>query len=239
MPAKSIAVDSFMPPETSFGGIPVLPMALDGATCLVNCDDGALLAVLAIQDGEILTAIQTNTLAERCAKLKQLSPWAYLVIIGTLQQHGTDTKCGSSVRKWQWSSVEGALLTVQELGVSVCTVPTEADLGAKVLSLARRDRSTKRASHLRDLDYYTLTEQFLLCLPGIGERLAVEIAAHVGQSPLWALIAMTDGSKLHGIGDKTKAEARQALGLQSDEALGIIPHGYTLQPPATESEKAA
>lgn len=235
--AKSIAVTDFMPPETNFGGIPILPMPLDDVTCLVNCDDDALLSILAIQDSEILTAIQQNTLAEKAAKVKARSPWAYLIIIGSLTQNGTDTKCGPNVRKWQWASVEGALLTVQELGVGIVTVPTEADLGARVLSLARRDRTTKRASQVRDLDYYTLTEQFLLCLPGVGEKIALDIAQHVGQSPIWALTAMTDTSQLKGVGDKTKATIRLALGLATDEALGIIPHGYTLVAPT--KEKAA
>lgn len=234
--ATAVIVDSFLPPETTWGAVPVLPMDLDGASAMVQCSDGAQLAVLHLSAPDVLKAIQGGTLFDKAAKLKQRSPWAYMIISGELRQRGSDTLCDGSLRKWQWSSVEGALLTVQELGVVVATCPHEADLGARALQLASRDRSTKRVSATRDLGYYSPGEALLLALPGIGEARAYEVLAHVGNVPWVALWALTDSTPLPGIGDGIKARIREALGLGPDEALGVIQHGGK---PATAKKDAA
>jgi hypothetical protein len=238
---KTIAITDFLPPLTDWGQAPVMPMALGAdCTCLAACADGQLLAVLHLPAHNLVTGIRQDTLFTRIASLKQRSPWAYLLVSGQMEpmKNGM-TRVDGADTKWAWSAVQGALATVQELGVVVVLIPDEGDVGPAVERLAKRDRGAKRLAPAREIEIFSPAEAILLALPGIGEKHMLQILGFVGGSAADALMALTAADvDIPGIGPKTRQAVREALGLKPDEMI-VHMHVTDTITPAAQAQKAA
>lgn len=221
MSLKSIVIHNFLPPETDWPEVPQMSMDLgESCTCLAMCEDGVLLAVLHLPAHKLANAIKQDGLFQRIIELKQKSEWAYVLISeGLSATSDGSTKVGKVDTKWAWSAVQGALATVQELGVVIVHIQEESDVGPTVARLAKRDRSTKRLKPARDAEFLSPGEQMLLALPGIGETNLMKILGYCG-SITDSLMALTDPNvSIPGIGNKTKQAVRDALGLLDDQYL--------------------
>lgn len=235
MTIKSIALTNFLPPTTSWPA-PTLDMDLgENITALAYCADGAMLAVLAYDARRLLTNLKQGTLWQQLSVLKSKSQWAYLILYDAPTPGRMATSKAMMVEfldqtsgvvettGWHWAAYQGCLMTVQELGVTVLVVPTEADVGPAVGALGKRDRSTKRVNPVRAIEALSPAEAVLLALPGVGEALMLRLLQETGGSAAYALQALTDpGYKLDGVGVKTRLAARNALGMQRDEALQVV-----------------
>jgi ERCC4-type nuclease len=208
--------------QLSFGGVPVVVTLLDAGDLLVATYDSCLLAIERKSANDLLNTLRDNRLFPQLARLRDVSPWAYLVVCGTLQP-GPGGLCVADGRStgWNWASVQGALLTVQEMGVHVLHVASDADYEAAVIRLANRDRSALRVAPARDVTIVSEQEQILASLPGIGAEKARALLAEFGSAHL-ALHYLTVWDRywhhqgVAGIGDGIRRRVRKALGLDDE-----------------------
>lgn len=235
---KSVVIPNFLPPDVAWPA-PAIPMDIP-CTCIAHCEDGSLLAILMLDANEVLNRIPRDQLFAQCAELKQQSPWAYLVIVGDLYKTPDGlVMAGDQIRQWKWSAVRGALLSLQEMGISILYIDKESDLCPMLVWLGKRERTTKRALAQRSIEPMSPAENLLMALPGIGERHAVLVLHECG-SPIWALMALTDmNSKIPGIGSKTIGAIREALGLREDEQICLINPGDRIVPAGMTLEELA
>jgi hypothetical protein len=175
--------------------------------------------------------------------------WCYVAIQGAYSC-STDGRVlhNGMITGWTWAALQGALLSVQELGVSIAHVADDAAYERLVISLAGRPRPTRRLLPPKDALFYTPGEAVLLSLPNVGStKLATLLTAC--NTPAEALVALCDTGPtvLPGIGPTTRQQARDALGLAEGAILTIIKddahetvkhHGADRQP-ARAAEPAA
>lgn len=205
-----------------FEGAPIIRLPLVAGSFNLLAHDGALLAIERLPAESLITAVRQHTLTSRAATLKALTPWAYVIIVGSYSsdRRGKTVINGQSIN-WEWRSIQGALATVQELGVMILECGHDDQLGDLLITLARRNRGPARVQPLREALFATPAELVLQALPGIGEEKAESL---LDQCPgaAWALVSLTDPNHtLPGIGPKTIANARAALGLRDNERLSI------------------
>lgn len=239
---KSLAITDFLPPATEWPVVPMVSMSLgDDCTALANCEDGNLLAILHLRAHEVTNALKSGSLFGRIAALKQRSSWAYLLISDGLESNRDGyARIGGHASKWRWEAVQGALTTIQELGVAIIQINDEHQVGPMIASLAKRDRGTKRERPRRDFDTVSPAEDVLLCIPGIGPQTMLALLNETNGSLIWALIALTaPDTTVPGVGPVTKAAARAVLGLADDENLTLISPTDTIVPASLINQKAA
>lgn len=216
----ALQVDNFLPIQTAY---PVAPFetSLNDCSAVVLCQD-AMLVVLALDYDKFLQLLQTRQLHQRMDALKQRSEWAYLYLIGSARSDSEgNTIINGHATKWNWNAIQGAVLSVQDMGVSVAYIADEAQFGEALRLLSERDRSAKRAKAVRHYEQLSPAEEMLLSLPHVGEKIMVELM-HEYRSAAWALVELTaPESKIENIGDKAKAAIRAALGLAEGQRLYI------------------
>ena len=205
-----------------YEGAPVTRAALAAGSLNIVAHDGAILAVERLPVESLTSAIRNHTLGARAAALRALTPWAYLVLVGDLTE-GRDGKAVINGRPggWDWRSVQGALMGVQELGCMVLSCHSDDRLSDLLTTLARRDRGKARIQPTREALFATPGEVMLTAIPGIGDERAEQLLEQTG-SPAAALVALTEPDYAPaGVGPKTIEAARRALGLQENERLNI------------------
>jgi len=181
---------------------------------------GDLLA--SIQDGRLLTQ------AAEMGKLSQLFPrtWCYLIVMGLTKIHSGVYWVAGKQTKFSKRRVEGALATVQQLGVTVVrnVTPTPAAYAHTLRWLARRDRRAVRVGRKRQAFMSSRQERVLMELSAnIGETRAQAIMAN-NPNLAWALVALADGkaTSIPGVGSATCDSVRATLGLEFDQEFGIV-----------------
>lgn len=219
----SALIDSREPPEIQKldFGVPTIVTALDAGDMIIACKDGHTLIIERKEPSDLLGSIRNGRLFNQCAKMRELSQFCYLVITGKLYwTHDNKVQIGPRITSWNWDSVQGALLTVQEMGISIVYAD---DFKNAVERLARRSRNGIVIKPTRKSEPMQLDEIFLSSLPSIGPILAQRI---LGNGPAcyaleWLTNIWSDGLKVPGIGQNQKIEIREILGLKSNEYLTI------------------
>lgn len=228
MALASIVIDQREPEfvkQLTFGGVPKVESLLDSGDMLCACTDGSLLAIERKTTDDFLNSLRDDRLFIQVAKLREASPFAYLVITGDLRP-GPNGLCWSNGRQtaWNWSSVSGATLTIQELGVHIVQCPSDTEYEATIIRLGNRSRETLKLRPARDTTIVGEAETILSSLPGIGIEKAQALLKYCG-SAAWALNYLTDldtKEAVPGIGDGIKRRVRRALGLPDWAELCVI-----------------
>jgi ERCC4-type nuclease len=199
---------------------------LDAGDYLLMCTD-AIIGVERKTASDFANTLRDERLFPQLARLRELTPWAYLALVGTI----TPGPNGNAVidgreSGWKWASITGALLTVQEIGVNILHVDADSGLESALLRLANRDRSPMRVKPARDLTVVGEGEAVLSALPGVGPDRAATLIQYAG-TPAWALTYLTDAAladreHIPGIGEGVKRRIRKALGLDDEQALAVI-----------------
>lgn len=203
----------------TFGGVPTIVTLLDTGDVQVVCEDGTLILIERKSMSDFLNSLKDDRVFRQCADMRHVSPWAYLVVTDQFQrgQNGkvvTDRETG-----WGWNALQGALLTIQELGVFVVFAAGENDFEGCILRLAARDHSPEKLlPPERPGVSLSMAEQFLCGLPGIGPERAAHLMDHCGTAKM-ALMALTDADPLEGIPSNVKTNARRVLGMAPDEVI--------------------
>jgi ERCC4-type nuclease len=223
---QSALIDSREPTwvqRLTFGGVTIGVVALEAGDVWIATDD-AMLVIERKTPGDLLHTLSEGRLLPQCAAMAERSPWSYLVITGQLLRGG-DGKVWieRTSTGWDFAAVEGALLTVQELGVGVLRCGSDSAFESAVLQLANRDRGTIRIHPPRQSAILSVGEQVLAALPGVGPARVDTLLNYCG-TPAWALVYLTDGDSadIPGIGPATRAAARKALGLEDWAELAIL-----------------
>jgi ERCC4-type nuclease len=234
-------VDSREPSEiqTADFGCPSTVTALETGDLWASCSDGALLVIERKTPSDLLASIGDNRLFLQAGKMRERSPWAYLVLTGWLTpSHDGKTIVNGRVTGWQWVSVQGALLTVQELGVHVLSCDHDNAYAKTVHQLAARERTPRVLPPVSTARVMSPGEQLLTGLPGIGlERAQNLLESFRPAAALEWLTWMDTPSQVAGIGNGIKSNVRKALDLKDDESLTIWSddaYRYMVQTASTE-----
>jgi ERCC4-type nuclease len=221
---KAVMIDSREPPwiqALKFGDAPVAVVALEAGDIHVATSDGALLAIERKEPRDLLNSLRDERLFNQAARLRGISEWAYLVITGEVERAMTGQVVADGHETgWGWNAVQGALLTVQELGVMIIHDP---DFAGAVMRLAARKRDAKIIPPARQHLILSPGEAVIASLPGIGLERLEAVLRHCGD-PFNALQALTDPNyHINGIGPGTIAQIRQALRAPDGLCLGPLP----------------
>lgn len=220
---QSVLIDAKQPSildHLGYDGAPVLRTTLAAGSLNVIAHDAQLLAIERVPADSVPMAIRRGVLTDRAAALRQITIWSYLVIVGELvSDRKGKAVIGGQSTGWDWRSIQGALASIQELGVIVLSCATDAQFGDLVVTLARRERGPMRVAPLREALFALPEELLLQAIPGIGEEKAAKLLEQCGTAG-HALVALTDaGWAPAGVGTKTIEAARSTLGLQPNERL--------------------
>lgn len=208
-------------------------IAVDGAQTVVTqlqcgdvwvaAADGKLLIVERKTADDLLASIADGRLFDQAASMVAMTPWAYVAIEGTLapQANGNTFSDGAPVN-WRWSSVQGALQTIQEMGVAVVYLSGREEMKPFLIRLAARDRGVVRQGGPRKVELLAPGMALLMALPGIGPDRAKSLLEQAGTAA-YALAALTDDLiPIAGIGDGTRAKVRDALGITDGVKIDLI-----------------
>src|SRR6266542_5911575 len=159
---------------------------LDAGDLLAVCDDGEILAIERKTASDFLKTLKDGRLFPQLKALREVTRWCYLVICGDLRPgpngYAWADEGGGGIRQtgWTWESVQGALVTAQEVGVHV--VFTDGILGYEetVKRLANRKHDVLRVEPAREIALLSMEEAILAALPGIGAERAKALLEHCG-----------------------------------------------------------
>lgn len=226
MGLNAVILDSREPPWVQglgFGDVPVSVDALTAGDAWLLVEDTTIV-VERKTFSDLLSSIQDEGLFDQAARMVKLSSWRYLVVQGRgyLSQDGERLSHAGGV-VWNVHRIEGALATVQQMGVAVVRIGAQPhNYHAALLWLANRKRGEVKVMPRREAVMQSPGERILCALPGISEVRAQALLNHCSTAA-WSLVYLTGegGGKVTGIGPATKEAARQALGLKCDQTLEV------------------
>jgi ERCC4-type nuclease len=209
-----------------FGGVPKDIALLDTGDVWALCSDGQVVVIERKTADDLLNTLRAGRLLPECARMLAVSRYSYLVITGSMAPDVDGmTITARGLTGWQWAAVQGALLSIQELGIGVVHFGQDTDFEQAVSWLAGRRRDpVMLIPPLKIPQLLSVGESILASLPGIGLERAQAIMAHCGTSAqaLAFLTDLSDAGKLDGIGPKTKANIRAALGVPDWAELVLV-----------------
>lgn len=228
-----ILVDSREPSwvhSLEFGGAMKMVTALDYGDAWVTAANGDMICIERKAPNDLLSSIKDNRLFNQVAGIRAKTPWSYLVVTGVL----TATVQGKVVAEervsgWDWNSVQGALLTVQEMGVRVVFTESDQDYEATVNRLCSRERKPEFVIEpLAQPKFMSPGEIMLTALPGIGLERAQTLLREFDNRPCDALAWLTwhrwnEEHPVAGIGKGIKIGVRKALNLEDHMILDVCP----------------
>lgn len=224
----SIIIDQREPEwvkQLQFSNTQTVVSLLDCGDLWVATEDSQLLIVERKEPSDLLNSIKDGRLLEQCHKMKAQSQWCYVVITSPLFP-GPNGKVfvGQRETGWNYDAVEGALLTVQELGCFVVHCKNDMDFGPTVERLIKRERGLLSIGCVRSSNILSSGEQLLTTLPGIGLDKAQRLLQyeHAAANALQFLTELGKKNKVPGISDGIKQNVKKALGLAPDESLIVI-----------------
>jgi DNA excision repair protein ERCC-4 len=226
-PIQSVLIDHREPlwmQRLQFDGAITAVTQLQCGDVWVAAADGVLLIVERKTADDLLASIADGRLFDQAAAMIGMSPWSYIAIEGTLAPHadGTTVLDGIAHVNWRWAAVQGALQTVQEMGVAVVYLSGPEEFAPFIQRLAARSRGPVRQGGPRKVEFLHPGMALLMALPGIGPDRAKSLMEQAG-SAAFALCAMTDDMlNVIGIGAGTRGKVREALGLPADSKLEIV-----------------
>jgi ERCC4-type nuclease len=227
MTINAVMIDSREPEwirALTFGNVPTAVTMLEVGDVWITTHD-ALLIIERKTPSDLLASIADSRLFNQAAGMVKASPWSYVVVTGQITPAaGGRVSLNGIPSNWNYNSIQGALLTVQELGVKVIWLTHEPDFADCLNRLANRSRQPVPVMPARSSAQLGSDIQILSSLPGIGLERALEISKHFDNTA-WALSYLTDpswrGTNITGIGDRIKNGVRNALGLKEKEVLTI------------------
>lgn len=220
-------------PPALFREIPIINMLLDTGDAKVYCADGVVLNIERKTPSDFLSSIPNDHIFDQAARMmkerQESGGLPFIVITGEIfrnQQTGgciiPGTRHGEG---WNWHSVQGALLSIQEIGVPVIFCAGDDDYAPCLERLAKRNHSRMIINPTRETLTIDPQEKVLCAFDGIGPELAGAVLARCSTLG-WALDVLTDVSKnapkIAGIADGRKRAIRATLGLQDNQKIAVV-----------------
>ena len=212
--------------QLKFNGAVISHAVLDAGDFWVLTDDNRMLVIERKTPTDLLGSLKDERLFMQMAGLQELRNdgyWPYLMISGDLQRGANGHVVTDRETGWSWNAVQGALLSIQEMGIFITYCANDTDLESAVIRLGERSRDEKMIiPPARIGKVLGLQAGFLCGLPGIGPEKVGELLNYCG-TPAWALVSLTDStSEIPGIGPGIRNNVRYTLGLRDDEQLGVV-----------------
>lgn len=218
----------------SFGGALVSVTELEYGDLHVLCSDGMLLVIERKTPDDFLGSLRDERLLPQMVGLANLrldgqikgeiSTWPYLLITGELQ-NGLNGKAvcspGRGQTAWDWSAVQGALLTIQEMGIFTAHCAGDSDLEACILRLAKRKRDALHILPARPAQSLGVGAAFIAGLPGIGVERSLDVMRWANGNVAHALMGLTDVDMKAPVGQATRRKIRMVMGLRDGQELGL------------------
>jgi ERCC4-type nuclease len=180
------------------------------------CDD-ATIVVERKTIHDLLASIADQRLFNQAAEMVQQSKWAYLVVIGWPQEW--------PIGGWDLRHVDGALTTVQELGVVVRWCQSDDEYPDMLRAIAARNRGDVNLRPRRAAVAMTREEQILSSLPGIANERAHALMATCGcvaDALTYLTVGRWGNAQVAGVGKSTRERVRAALGMRDGCGLWQI-----------------
>lgn len=208
----------------TFGDATVAVTQLQCGDIWVAAADDQLLIIERKTAEDLLASIADGRLFDQAAAMVDMSPWSYVVIQDTLvPSPDGKTIAGEIPKNWQWSAVQGALQTIQEMGVAVVYLPDSAVEFQKFIErLAKRDRGTVRVGGVRKAEILAPGMSLLMSLPGVGPDRAKALLEQAGTAAFALSVLSDDGIPVPGVGDGVRSKVREALGLTGGAKLEVV-----------------
>ena len=232
MGITAVMIDSREPQwvkSLKFGGCPVVVTTLEAGDFWVSTEDNEILVVERKTPEDFLGTLGQGRLFVQGALLQEqrkAGKWAYLLVTGEIRSNA-DGNVVVERREtgWRWNDVQGAILSMQELGVFVHFCDGDKDLEAAIIRLSNRSRKPEmRVAPARMGNHLSLQEQALCALPGIGEETVGRLLEFCGSAAeaIAECTQLKSKIKIPGIGPGMKNNIRFALGLNENQELRVL-----------------
>ena len=228
MSISAIIIDSREPDwvkQLNFGDIPTSVQLLEQGDMMAASNDGELILVERKTPDDFLNSLKSDRLMLQLANMLTVTRWAYLMITGEFKLGVNGEVVTSRVTGWNWDAVQGAILSIQEMGVYVAHCQGDEDYEAAIIRLGNRDRSkVAPVPPAKQPHVYTQAEAVLAALPGIGFKRLKSVLDAGGGSPAWAIALLTnldEVEKFPGVPYGDRQRIRNVLGLKTNEMLAI------------------
>lgn len=228
MSISAIIIDSREPDwvkQLNFGDIPTSVQLLEQGDLMAASNDGELILVERKTPDDFLNSLKSDRLMLQLANMLTVTRWAYLMITGEFKLGVNGEVVTSRVTGWNWDAVQGAILSIQEMGVYVVHCQGDEDYEAAIIRLGNRDRSkVAPVPPAKQPHVYTQAEAVLAALPGIGFKRLKPVLDAGGGSPAWAIALLTnldEVEKFPGVPYGDRQRIRNVLGLKTNEMLAI------------------
>ena len=223
--------------KLTFGGKPTAVTMLEYGDLHVLCDDDCTLIIERKTPDDFLNSLKDDRLfvqSGKCAQARldaQLSMqsmdtiWPYLMITGQFYPGPNGkTITPRGVTGWNWNSVMGALLSIQEMGTAIVFAPSDEEFEHTVIALANRShKATTQILPPKPPSILSIGQQVIASLPGIGLERLKTVMDFAGNLPGWALVGLSDPDQNYkGIPPSVTRNIRAALKLQDNERLEIV-----------------
>jgi ERCC4-type nuclease len=228
MSLTAIMIDSREPDwvqQLEFGGIPTSVQFLEQGDLMAATDENQLILVERKTPDDFLNSLKSDRIMIQLANMLDVTRWSYLMITGEFKLGVNGEVVTSRVTGWNWDAVQGAILSIQEMGIFVIQCKGDDDYEDAIIRLGNRDRSevvpVPPAKHPH---VYTQSEAILASLPGIGFKRLQTVLRESGGSPAWALSLLTQIDELQNFPDVPygdRQRIRNILGLKRNEILAI------------------
>lgn len=210
--------------KLTFGGVPTIVDYMEHADLMAACDDGEMVLVERKTPDDFLNSLKDGRLFPQLAPLYYATKWAYLMITGELTRGADDrviTERG--VTGWSWTAVQGAILSIQEMGVMVAFCAGDTDYEAAIMRLCNREhKSEMLLQPARFPRVLNNQEAIIASLPGIGIERMQAVFEFSGNNPAVALQVLTDPeTTIPNFPNGIKKRIRSVLGLADNTQLLI------------------
>ncbi len=226
----SVIIDSREPDwykKNKFDGVPVMVQTLDAGDYWVATDDNKILVIERKSPDDFVESVIDGRLFAQAAKMQALAEsgyWPYIIITGQIQRMSDGNCFTGRERKFSWNAIQGAKLSMQELGVFVYECNSNSDFENAVKRIAERSREEdKLTAPKRKARLANKQVEVLSGLPGVSIEKAELILKYCGTAA-WALTALTNDVetfKIPGVGPGMKNNIRFALGMEDWQLLTI------------------
>ena len=226
--------------DLQFGGAPKIITAHDCGDVWVATDDMHNLVIERKTPDDFVNSIMDQGVFLQAMRMQQMREETgsipFVMITGQILRNSDGTVFSTLERKFIWNAVQGAKLSIQEMGVLVVECANDTDFEAAVMRLAERSR----AEAIKLLPFRKVTilggGATLLCgLPGIGVDNAGKVLDYCGSAGhALAELSLSEKDstiKIPGIGPGMRNNIRWAMGLEDDEILAVLPKSYLSETP--------
>jgi ERCC4-type nuclease len=207
---------------------------LETGDAWVACEDGNILMIERKTSDDLLNSLRDGRLLEQISRLveprhnqylrgEQQTYWLYLVITGELRPNRDGKAWTGRETGWAWNAVQGALLTIQEMGCYLVQCPSDTEYSGTVMMLSKREhKDTVDIFPQRMPMPVSAKEAFLCALPGIGIERARSILEWSGGMLAHALSGLTDMHIDAPVGKSVRSKIRGFLGLAEQQTLEFV-----------------